>query len=121
MTSDTNVGDDSVYLRLVLRLSSSTAIPRLFNRLDTDGISIQQLRRERHGDRPAVNVDLGPLTDTQLETLKMAYVAGYYASPRETDLGELSDDLGVSKSAVSQRLKAAEAKLVASVVDALID
>ena len=69
MTSDTNVGDDSVYLRLVLRLSSSTAIPRLFNRLDTDGISIQQLRRERHGDRPAVNVDLGPLTDTQLETL----------------------------------------------------
>jgi predicted DNA binding protein len=37
---------------------------------------------------------------------------GYYEQPRTTDLGAIADELGVSESAVSQRLNNAETKLV---------
>ncbi|MFU8870128.1 helix-turn-helix domain-containing protein [Natronococcus sp.] len=64
----------------------------------------------------AVEVDLGAITPKQLEALELAYVYGYYRRPRETDLAELAAELGVSKSAVSQRLCAAESKLVTGVI-----
>lgn len=56
---------------------------------------------------------LGPnLTDIQRETLIVAYEAGYFSVPREHSLVELADDLGVSDSATSQRLRRGLAKLV---------
>lgn len=53
---------------------------------------------------PSVGSELG-LTDTQRETLLLALDAGYFDVPRETNVTELADRLGVSDTAVSQRLR----------------
>lgn len=45
------------------------------------------------------------LTDTQRETLETALEVGYFAVPREHDLQDLADRLGVSDTAASQRLR----------------
>lgn len=53
----------------------------------------------------------GPLTDRQETVLRAAVEADYYASPRETDLATLADDLGVAKSSLSMTLRRAERAL----------
>ena len=67
-----------------------------------------------HGDRTdgVIEMDANTITEKQREALEVALEMGYYETPRETSLGTLSDRLGISKSAVSQRLNAAETKLV---------
>lgn len=67
-----------------------------------------------HGDRTdgVVEMDASTITEKQREALEVALDMGYYETPRETTLGTLSDRLDISKSAVSQRLNAAETKLV---------
>ena len=45
------------------------------------------------------------LTDEQRDALALAYERGYFTEPRETDLEELADELGISPSAVAGRLK----------------
>ncbi|MDR5671554.1 Transcriptional regulator, contains HTH domain [Halalkaliarchaeum sp. AArc-CO] len=63
-------------------------------------------------DTCPVHVDIGLLTQTQWETLELAFAMDYYQNPRGTSLEELATELGISKSAVSQRLNGAERKLV---------
>lgn len=45
------------------------------------------------------------LSETQRETLELAYSEGYFDVPRRINLRELADQLDVSDSAVSQRLR----------------
>lgn len=45
------------------------------------------------------------LTDAQREALVAAYQLGYFKIPRETTLRELADELGISDTALSQRLR----------------
>lgn len=59
----------------------------------------------------------GGLTDTQRETLVRALEAGYFDVPRETNLVELSRDLGVSDTAVSQRLRRGTKTLLETTLD----
>lgn len=54
-----------------------------------------------------------PLTDEQHRTLVTAYRTGYFDVPRRTTQRELADELDVSDSAVSQRVRRATAALVA--------
>jgi predicted DNA binding protein len=63
-----------------------------------------------------VRIDLNELTAKQQQALELAVEAGYYERPRDVDLGELGEQLGISKSAVSQRLRAAERKLIENAV-----
>ena len=72
-----------------------------------------------HSDQPdsVTEIDVSSITDKQREAMETARELGYYETPRETDLGELADELGVSKSAVSQRLNAAETKLVTAFLE----
>ncbi|AFZ71865.1 helix-turn-helix domain-containing protein [Natronobacterium gregoryi] len=70
-------------------------------------------------DDHVAEVDVGSLTTKQLRALELAYTRGYYEQPRETGLEELSAELDISKSAVSQRLRAAESKLVVAVLQAI--
>ena len=70
---------------------------------------------EPDGDRRELEVD--GITDKQREAVLLAVEAGYYETPRRTDLGQLADHLGVSKSAVSQRLSAVESNLVTSLFE----
>lgn len=55
-----------------------------------------------------------PVTEKQREAVEAAVEMGYYAEPREASLSDLAARLGVSRSALSQRLNAVETKLVES-------
>jgi predicted DNA binding protein len=54
------------------------------------------------------------LTDEQRTTLLLAYDRGYFSEPRETDLGGIADELGLSSTATSGRLRRAIRNLVAA-------
>jgi len=61
------------------------------------------------------------LSDVERETLEVAASKGYFETPRETTLGSLADEFGVSKPAVSKNLRRGQSKMVQRVVDALED
>lgn len=65
----------------------------------------------------SIRVDVGTLTPKQWEALELAFEEGYYDQPRSVDLESLANDLSISKSAVSQRLRSAEATIVEGVLD----
>lgn len=54
------------------------------------------------------------LTDEQRETLLIALNEGYFGVPRQTTLIELGEMMGISDSAVSQRLRRGLSKLLAA-------
>ncbi|WP_435092935.1 helix-turn-helix domain-containing protein [Halorubrum sp. N11] len=64
-----------------------------------------------------VTFDLSALTPKQREGLELAVVRGYFDDDRDVGLGELAGELDISKSALSQRLRTAQAKLVTDVFD----
>ena len=74
------------------------------------------IRDVRALDGETVTVDTSVLTDVQRETLIRAVEAGYYATPRAVSLDSLAQEFDVSKSAVSQRLRKAEATIAQRVV-----
>lgn len=57
-------------------------------------------------------IDVSSITDKQREAMERAREMGYYDTPRRADLSEVAAALDISESAVSQRLNAAETKLV---------
>ena len=56
------------------------------------------------------------ITPEQYEALELAVDSGYFAIPRETTLIELSEELGISDSAVSQRIRRGLYKLLSSTI-----
>lgn len=62
------------------------------------------------GETDESTVDLSRLTAKQREALELAVGRGYFEG--EVPLADLAADLDISKSALSQRLRSAEAKLV---------
>ncbi|MGM0372395.1 MAG: helix-turn-helix domain-containing protein [Halobacteriota archaeon] len=58
------------------------------------------------------SVDLDALTDKQRTAIEDAVRTGYYDQPRQTSISELAEKRGISQSAMSQRLHAAEQKLL---------
>jgi len=59
------------------------------------------------------------LSETERRTLETAVDRGYFESPREASLGDLADEFGVSKTAVSKNLRRAEGKTMGRVSEAL--
>jgi len=70
-----------------------------------------QVRELSHVDDVREEYAFG-LTERQRTTLLLAHDAGYYRIPRNISQDELAAELGVSKSAVSQRLRRAVAVLI---------
>lgn len=58
------------------------------------------------------DVDEGRLTDKQFEALVTAYDMGYFDETAQVTHAEIAEELGVCRSAVSQRLRRAERELV---------
>ncbi|MGQ0536958.1 MAG: helix-turn-helix domain-containing protein [Methanobacteriota archaeon] len=52
------------------------------------------------------------LTQKQLEVIKTAHALGFYNTPRDVTLDDLSSIFGISKAAVHNRLQAAERKVI---------
>lgn len=65
------------------------------------------------GAHPCV-ITVDHLSEKQREVVELAIEAGYYDEPRQATLSDLAEMLGVSPSAVSQRLNAVEHKLIRS-------
>jgi predicted DNA binding protein len=59
------------------------------------------------------------LTTVERETLTTAVENGYFESPREMTLGELAEEFGVSKPAVSKNLRRAQQKVASGAVRTL--
>lgn len=68
--------------------------------------------------RRMLELDADDITEKQREAVRTAIEAGYYDTPRDADLADLAEEIGISRSAVSQRLTAVESKLVAELVKA---
>ncbi len=75
-------------------------------------VRLQRLVDLSSRDCDGTQVDDTSVTDKQREAIRTAYELGYYETPRESDLGDVADELGISKSAASQRLNAVASKLV---------
>lgn len=73
--------------------------------------SILPLEYRSDEDR-TIELDASRVTDKQCEAITTAIEAGYYDTPRRSNLAELAEHLGVSQSAVSQRLNSAESTLI---------
>ncbi len=80
-------------------------------------VRLRRLTRATEDVRPGGGsapgrVEALSLTDKQREAVEFAIEMGYYETPRRASLGDMADRLGVSRSALSQRLNAVEQKLV---------
>lgn len=92
---------------------------RTFHRaLAVHGVPITVQRTHNPADiAPDPPVELTP---KQHEALRVAFERGYFEVPQRATLGDVADEIGVSRQAVSTRLKRAFATLVeAVVVDAI--
>lgn len=58
-----------------------------------------------HALTPIETATEAALTDTQQETLVLAYERGYFESPREVTMEDLGAELGISQQAVASRLR----------------
>lgn len=64
-----------------------------------------------------VTFDLSSLTQKQREAIELAVIRGYFDTDSDTELRDLAAELGISKPAVSQRLRIAQSKLVQEIFD----
>lgn len=105
-------------VRYVAYLPNRELLTRLISDLRdvTSSLHLRRLKRidEIEGDDRSgtVSLNLLDVTEKQREAAVAAVTAGYYGPNQETSLEELAADLDISKSALSQRLSAVEAKLV---------
>jgi predicted DNA binding protein len=74
-------------------------------------VAVKRAWEERYGEfrTCAIHGERGgperPLSAKQRETLALALDRGYFEVPRRVTLGDLAEDLGVSDTAVSQRIR----------------
>lgn len=71
---------------------------------------INQLKRDQNDG--TIELEADAITPKQREAIDLAIELGYYDIPRQADLEDLAEQLGVSRSAVSQRLNRAESRVI---------
>ena len=106
-------GDEGWILRLHLPEREVLREFRAYCRAHDISFHVNQL----YESAPTDAADASVLTTSQEELLLMAYYAGYYDIPRRVSQTDLADQLDVSTSAVSQRLRRAVAKLIATTIE----
>lgn len=99
---------------LELRLPDREAMRAYIERLRENGFSVELLRVHRAGEQH----ERYGLSEKQADALREARSAGYFRVPRETDLETLSDRLGVSEQAVSERIRRGLDSVLAETVTA---
>lgn len=109
---------DADRLRVSLTISDAEALRDVLDGLEAIDASVEPegMSIVNPNEDDLVEIDVGAITPKQWEALELAFDRGYYDRPRGADLGELAAELDISKSAVSQRLRAAETRLVAAVL-----
>lgn len=100
---------------LTLQLPDNSTLDSLHKRANEEGIQVDVT--EIHQTVPDDGKPELPLTEAQIEALVSAYEHGYYDEPRETSLEELGSIMGISRTAVSGRLKRASSRLIEARLD----
>jgi predicted DNA binding protein len=98
------------------RRDAVAAIVESCDRFDVD-LRIERISSMTERSR----ADRSDLTDEQLQTVETALERGYYDVPRETTLTALSEELGVSHQALSERLRRGHRRLVETALGSRID
>lgn len=88
---------------LTLRFPSTASVSEWYQACPHSerAVTVQQIRTGPSWRGDPVSV----LTDRQREALRTALETGYFSVPRQTSLDALSDRLGISDAAASQRLR----------------
>lgn len=105
-------------IQVILEVPNHESLVELLETVSDANLPVQteDITPARPGEETTVTVDLSVLTDKQREALDLALEMGYYKRPRDATLTELAAKLNITKSAVSQRLRAAELKLVETAI-----
>jgi hypothetical protein len=112
---EATVHDGRWYSRV--RFPDRDALSEYESRLAELGVSIQLHRLYDASEETGVPGSHQLLTDEQRETLHLAYERGFFDIPRRATAADLASELGVSRQAVSERLRRAYAALVEQYVD----
>lgn len=77
-------------------------------------VELQRITRDHDGGftKAISHIDLSSLTEKQRQALDAAVARGYFESPRKATLADLAAEFDISKQAFSQRLSAAERKVM---------
>lgn len=105
------VGDHDEW-QFQLRFPSYEVLSTFYRACIEDGLAMELQRV--HTPVEAASRSRYGLTANQRETLTRAYEDGYYSVPRKTSIRKLGEELGISDSAVSQRLRRGEGSLIAA-------
>jgi len=97
------VGEEDTW-RLQLRFDDHDQLSKFFRRCAEKEMSLHLETVHNPGVHQPLD-EQARLTDDQREALEAALEAGYFEVPRRTNLVELADQLGISDSALSQRLR----------------
>jgi len=90
--------------RFQLRFDDHDPLTEFYRRCSDEGIALDLRSVHNPGVPAEQGLGLG-ITDTQRETLRTALEAGYFDVPRGVNLTELAAEMGVSDTAVSQRIR----------------
>lgn len=106
-------GVDSGSIVVVLTIATRETLREIISDLRRVGatVDVEWLVNGADGTQ-TTEIEVSTITEKQREALELATELGYYETPRQTDLGDIADELGISESAASQRLNGAETKLV---------
>ncbi|WP_207590352.1 helix-turn-helix domain-containing protein [Halomontanus rarus] len=91
-----------------MRFPDRNAFATYHDFLEANGIAFD-LYRLSDGDRTGHD---DVVTPRQRDALRAAYEMGFFDVPRETTLGELATELGISDQAVSERLRRGQSRLL---------
>jgi predicted DNA binding protein len=106
-------GEDG-HWRLLLRFPDRAALAACYESCRAEGLGLELLSVH---DTDSPGGALAGLTDPQREALESAVEMGYFEVPRRATLTDLAAELGVSDSAVSQRLRRGIGSVVAASLD----
>ncbi|MFB6185097.1 MAG: helix-turn-helix domain-containing protein [Haloarculaceae archaeon] len=99
--------------RFDLRFEGHDQLTAFYQRCADTGISIALQSVHNPGIPQDVGIEYD-LTEAQRETLRTALDRGYFDVPRRTNLVELAERIGISDSAVSQRLRRGTKRILAA-------
>lgn len=118
-----NIDTEDEAIQVCLGIPNHETFVEFMHELDfgDKGINIISITRSPLNHDVSVTIDLSGITNTQRRTVLRALELGYYQYPRKLNLGELTEEFDVSKSAVSQRVRAVERKLVQEVFSQFLE
>ena len=115
------IGPEHVIISV--HLDDRTEVQDIVGRLRSvaSQVTLRKLLQIETDSSAETTMDFTGLTDKQHETVTLAITSGYYRQPRHASIGDIADELDVSPAAVSQRLSAAESKVMRQVFETLAD